>query len=91
MCDEEDLFSGRITSEFINLTVGAPGPNTLKKSAQIFESASKHRLEKTLKGDVSLFQYGPQCGPPEYLKELSKFLSKEYSDEVSSYSKHIIQ
>ena len=84
MFDGEDLFSGRVDQDFINLTVGAPGPETLRRSAEIFASASQHRVEKTLNGgSVSLFQYGPPCGPAEFLGRLAEFLSQQYNDEVS--------
>jgi hypothetical protein len=82
MCDEEDLFTGRISADIFNLTVGAPGPDTLKKSSDLFDAAAKHRMDKMSRGDVSLFQYGPQCGPNEYLQQLAGFLSKEYNDQV---------
>jgi hypothetical protein len=80
--DEDDLFTGRITPGFVNLAVGAPGPETLKKSAELFDSAAKHRLAKVSAGDVSLFQYGLPCGNREYLRLLANFLSDEYGDQV---------
>jgi alanine-alpha-ketoisovalerate/valine-pyruvate aminotransferase len=80
--DEDDLFTGRITPGFVNLAVGAPGPETLKKSAELFESAAKHRLAKVSAGDVSLFQYGLPCGNREYLRLIANFLSDEYGDQV---------
>jgi len=81
MTDEDDLFTGRISPDFINLSVGAPGPDGLKKSAEIFASAAQHRIQKTEQtGNVSLFQYGPKCGPAEYLQQLAKFLSGEYGE-----------
>ena len=76
--DEDDLFTGRITPGFINLAVGAPGPDTLRKSAELFDLAAKHRLDKVKAGDVSLFQYGLPCGNREYLRQLAHFLSTEY-------------
>ena len=77
-----DLFTGRITDDVINLCVGAPGPETLKKSSELFDSAARHRLEKFGAGDVSLFQYGPECGSAEFLTQLADFLTKEYNDKV---------
>lgn len=81
--ENDDLFSGRLADGSVNLVVGAPGPDTLRKSAEIFDSATKHRATKvSTSGDVSLFQYGPVCGNREYLHQLAKFLTKEYDDEV---------
>ena len=77
-----DLFTGRITDDVINLCIGAPGPETLKKSSDLFYSAARHRLEKFGAGDVSLFQYGPECGSAEFLRQLADFLTKEYNDKV---------
>ena len=81
--EHDDLFSGRLADGSVNLVVGAPGPDTLKKSAELFDSATRNRTTKvTSSGDVSLFQYGPVCGNREYLHQLANFLTKEYDDQV---------
>jgi hypothetical protein len=77
-----DLFTGRITDDVMNLCVGAPGPETLKKSAELFDSAARHRLQKFGGCELALFQYGPECGSAEFLQQLAQFLTKEYSNQV---------
>ena len=39
----ESLFDGRETERVANLIIGAPGPDTLSRSAAIFMKAAAHR------------------------------------------------
>ena len=45
-----------------NLTIGAPGSDTLLKTAEIFREASLHRHEAASKAGGAMFQYGPRAG-----------------------------
>ena len=75
----DSLFTGRVDSSLINLTIGAPGQKILSTLPSLFLSASSHRLSCNL---GSLFQYGPEVGIRQYRVELAKFLSRRYSDKV---------
>lgn len=75
----DSLFTGRVDSVLINLTIGAPGQSILSSLPQLFLSASSHRLTSNL---GSLFQYGPEVGIRQYRVELAKFLTRRYQDTV---------
>jgi len=75
----DSLFTGRVDSSLINLTIGAPGQSILSSLPSLFLSASSHRLSCNL---GSLFQYGPEVGIRQYRVELAKFLSRRYSGKV---------
>jgi len=75
----DSLFTGRVDSSMINLTIGAPGQRILSSLPPLFLSASSHRLTSNL---GSLFQYGPEVGIKQYRVELAKFLSRRYEDKV---------
>lgn len=45
-----------------NLTIGAPGEDTLMKTAEIFRKASQHRYEAATEAKGAMFQYGPRAG-----------------------------
>lgn len=79
------LFDGDATNvyndQICNLCAGTPGPDLLRQCADIFEEATKHRMDLERK-DAYLFQYGATAGPYEFREELSRFLSKRYDDAV---------
>jgi len=75
----DSLFSNRpgLHQDFVDLTIGAPGPELLCKLPPIFLEASQHRM-KNDRGN--LFQYGPETGITVFRKELAQFLSRRYGD-----------
>lgn len=73
------LFSHIDDQGIVCLGVGAPDKPLLKKTADVMLQGTKALLES---GDVDCLQYGPRRGDPEMLKELAKFLTNEYQDEV---------
>ncbi|XP_031564871.1 uncharacterized protein YER152C-like [Actinia tenebrosa] len=75
------LFSHIDEQGLVGLGVGAPDKSLLKKTADVMLQGTKALLES---GDVDCLQYGPRRGDSEMLKELAKFLSDEYQDEVKS-------
>ncbi|XP_014616509.1 PREDICTED: 2-aminoadipate transaminase isoform X1 [Polistes canadensis] len=69
--------------EAINMSVGAPGPDLLKKCTNMLSNATVHRMEEEEKeGNFYLFQYGITSGLWECREELAKFLSRQYGDPV---------
>jgi len=74
----DSLFSNRPGSQdFVDLTIGAPGPELLSFLPPIFLEASQHRMEND-RGN--LFQYGPETGITVFRRELAQFLSRRYGD-----------
>ncbi|XP_014215330.1 uncharacterized protein LOC106644386 [Copidosoma floridanum] len=72
------------SSNVVNLSVGAPGPDLLQKCSSLLAKATKHRLEEEEKeGKYYLFQYGITAGLWECRDELAKFLTRRYGDPVS--------
>ena len=66
----DSLFSNRPgLQDFVDLTIGAPGPELLCKLPLIFLEASKHRMGVDL---GNLFQYGPETGIKAFREELAK-------------------
>jgi len=63
-----------------NLSIGAPGPDLLAKSKEVFRLGAESRL--SMPGDTMLFQYGDGEGPPGFLSNLSHLLSDGYQDKV---------
>ena len=45
-----------------NLTIGAPGSDTLLKTAEIYKLASQQRYEAAIQAQGDMFQYGPRAG-----------------------------
>ena len=59
--DEEHFVANQ---GFVNLTIGAPGPQTLSESRKIFREAARKRLSCDHdECDTALFQYGKEEGP----------------------------
>ena len=80
MVDEEHFVTNQ---GFINLTIGAPGPETLSASRKLFREAASRRLSSDNDDkDTPLFQYGTEEGPTTFIKQLSKLLSDGYNDSV---------
>ena len=74
----DSLFSNRpLTPDFVDLTIGAPGPELLCNLPPIFLRATKHRMEND---QGNLFQYGPETGISAFKQELANFLSRRYGD-----------
>ena len=76
--DCDSLFSQVIGASNINLSIGAPGVSLLSEVPPMFSGG----CADVLTGEVSLFQYGPEAGPRQYRRELSKFLSSRYQGPV---------
>lgn len=78
----ESLFDGRETERVANLIIGAPGPDTLRRSAAIFAEAAAHRAAQSGEDGGALFQYGPRTGCRSFKVQMAKFLSRGYEDTV---------
>ena len=67
----DSLFSNRpgLHQDFVDLTIGAPGPELLSKLPPIFLEASQHRMKNDW---GNLFQYGPETGITVFRKELAQ-------------------
>lgn len=73
----------QVTDEVIDLRIGAPGPDLLAKSRDMFRIGANERLASSSSSDdLELFQYGVMEGPTSYLYNLAKFLSTGYEDKV---------
>ena len=69
---------------FVNLTIGAPGPQTLSESRKIFREATIKRLSCDHdECDTALFQYGTEEGPTSFIYQLTRLLSAGYNDYVN--------
>ena len=80
--DEEHFVSNQ---GFVNLTIGAPGPQTLSESRKLFREASMARLSSEHDHcDTALFQYGTEEGPKSFIHQLSCLLSTGYNDCVDT-------
>lgn len=75
----EHLFDNKDTKSVTNLTIGAPGPETLNKVFELYQKASHHRL-CDLHQDSTIFQYGPTFGYSPFLRGLAKFLTQGYNE-----------
>ncbi|XP_017473614.1 PREDICTED: 2-aminoadipate transaminase isoform X1 [Rhagoletis zephyria] len=64
----------------LNLGVGAPGPDLLENCCDIFQEATKHRLNYEKENLSYLFQYGPTSGPVEVRNAISEYFSTQYID-----------
>ena len=74
------LFDGRVEDGLANLTIGAPGEDTLRKAAAIFRAASAASADHAAATDGVVFQYGPRSGYGPFLDSLKRFLDAEYAD-----------
>ena len=77
----DSLFSNRVDTSVINLTIGAPGPSILNCLPKLFQDASSNLLSKD--SVASIFQYGPEVGTEKFRRELASFLSRNYKDQIS--------
>lgn len=77
---------GSPTREVINLIPGAPSVEILKSVSKILMQATDKLLlsEYGLGGDNSSLQYGPKLGSPIFHKNLAKFLTNLYGDQVNN-------
>ncbi|XP_022106311.1 uncharacterized protein YER152C-like [Acanthaster planci] len=64
------------------LTIGGPGPDRLRRVAELLSKAAHKRMAEEALGDGDLLQYGNTGGDPLCRLELAKFLSKGYGSPV---------
>ncbi|XP_069111053.1 uncharacterized protein [Argopecten irradians] len=72
-------------NDIINLSTGAPGPETMQGCQEIMIKATSEAM-KDPKQETNTFKYGPEQGDPIFRQRLAGFLSKEYGDNVQSDS-----
>jgi hypothetical protein len=67
------------TGRMVDLCLGAPGPETLREVAGLFQRAAAAcaaaAVDQRGAGE-QIFQYGPATGLPEYKEALAKILSQ---------------
>ncbi|XP_060574846.1 2-aminoadipate transaminase-like [Ruditapes philippinarum] len=87
---KKDLFSylalydeNREGQSFVPLSMGAPGPETLRGCSQMLAQSTQLLLADA-KEEQFTFQYGPCKGDPGFCEELAKFLTEQYGDTVNS-------
>ena len=67
-----------VSADLIDLAIGHPGPDLLP--LELLREAAAHRLGQ---GDRSFLQYGYEQGDHRFRTQLARFLSRQYSAEVS--------
>ncbi|XP_006823045.1 uncharacterized protein LOC102805990, partial [Saccoglossus kowalevskii] len=72
---------GDVKEGSVAMEIGAPSLTDLKICTDLLSKATQHRLSSET---GHLFQYGCTQGDSKFVKEMTKFLTEKYGDEVDS-------